>query len=180
VRPSRPGPGSPGLKRARLPSSFEDLASRALECDEAARALATALAALSVAERDVLFGILAAVHGDDFGRLLARLVGAASSPTQARALAAAPVCPGEAFRDGDAVFLVANGEPGALEVTRGRVAVHDRLDVDGLEAQPLERAVDEAAQLLWRHHRGTLPRGAERFADLFDPVIPRPRARWRS
>ena len=147
-----------------------------MECDEAARALATALAALSQPEREALLGILARAHGAEFGRLLARLVGAAANPAEARALATARVTPGRAFRDGESVFLVANDEPGALEIARGRVAVHDRLDVEGLETQPLERAVDEAAQLLWRHHRGTLPHGAERFADLFDPVA---RA-WRS
>jgi len=161
-----------------LPASFEALADRAIECDAAARALAAALAALSASEREALLAVLAGAQGRDFGRVLARLVGAAGSPGEARMLASVPVTPGRAFRGGDSVFLVAHDEPGALEVTRGRVAVHDRLDLDGLESAPLDRAIDEAAQLLWRHHRGALPQGAERFADLFDPAVPR--SRWRS
>lgn len=178
MRPSRPGPGAPGLSRSRLPSSFEGLAARALECDEAADALAAALGSLSPAERGALLAVLAETQGDDFGRLLARLVGAAASPSEARALVAAPSQPGRAFRDGEQIFLIAQGEPGALEVARGRVAVHDRIDTGGMKAQPLESTVDEAAQLLWRHHRGALPPEAERFADLFDPTHRRPQ--WRS
>lgn len=180
VPPSRPGPAAPGLSRSRLPSSFEGLAARALECDEAARALAAALGSLSDAERGALLSILAEVQGDDFGRLLARLVGASAGPSEARALVAPARRPGHAFRDGDQLFLVARGEPGALEVTAGRVAVHDRFDTGGMEAAPLEPAVDEAAQLLWRHHRGALPPEAERFAGLFDPTPPGRRSQWRS
>lgn len=177
--PSRPGPAAPGLSRSRLPTSFEGLASRALDCDEAARALAEALGALAENERGALLAVLADVHGDDFGRLLARLVGAAATPAEARALLG-PRRSGSAFRDGEQLFLVAQGEPGALEVTRGRVAVHDRLDTGGMEAAPLEPAVDEAARLLWRHHRGALPPEAERFAGLFDPTTPCRRSQWRS
>ncbi len=180
MRSSRPAPNAPGLSRSRLPSSFEGLAARALECDEAAAALASALGTLSAGERGALLAILAETHGADFGRLLARLVGAAASPSQARALVVAPSQPGRAFRDGDQIFLLAQGEPGALEVTRGRVAVHDRIDTGGMEAEPLEPAIDEAAQLLWRHHRGALPPEAERFAGLFDPKASVRRPRWRS
>jgi hypothetical protein len=153
------------------------LADRALECDEAADALAGALGSLADAERGALLGVLAETHGDDFGLLLARLVGATGDAAEARALVL-PLRSGRAFRDGEQIFLVAQGEPGALEVTRGRVAVHDRIDTGGMAAEPLDPAVDEAALLLWRHHRGSLPPEAERFADLFDP--PHRRPRWRS
>ena len=171
---------TPGLRRGSLPGTLEALAVRALEDDGAAEALAEALVRLTVPERAGLTDVLAGCMGDRFGRLLARLVGASASARDAQTLAKLERSADRAFRDGDRVFLVRGGT--ALEVARARVAVHDTFRVDGLEAQPLEPAIDEAARLLWRHHRGALPLEARRFAGLFDPAPPRS-ARpvpWRS
>ena len=181
VRGRADGSGSrPGLSRGSLPASLDALAACALDDDEAAAALAEALAALDPAERVELLDGLRASFDDEFPRLLGRLVGASGSPMEALALVNAERTAARAFRDGERLFLVRGAS--ALEVARGRVAVHDAMPLDGLEAQPLESTIDEAARLLWRHHRGALPQEARRFAGFFDPA-PRalvPRASWPS
>ena len=98
---------------------------------------------------------------------MARLVGAAKSPSEAHEIASQALR-GRAFRRDDTVFLQhARGE-GALEVSGGRLVVHEAFDGRDFQVEPLDRAVDVAARLLWSHHRGALPDGADRFAALFD------------